>query len=245
MITVNFGEFLNDESPIWALCPTFSSLYPEGVEDLTQDMMENISQHYYFREIGFSNPSRFLMEFQRTVKQRAHVWKMLIDSESALTAEDMLFNYDMTETRTRELTIDEETGTESSSTTSGTTTTDQDTSQTRTNNLKQMDTPDGITSDIETYLSYADKSVETTTGTNDVETTTSSTGSGTTSGTRDATHNEEETVTRRGNIGVQTAGQILQLWRQAEAFSAYDQIIFPELDPLFLGTADLDEGYAW
>ena len=245
MITVNFGEFFNPNSAIWALCPTFSSVFPENVEDLTEDMEDNIRDHYFFREIGFSNPSRFLMEFQRTVKQRAHVWKMLIDSESALTDEDMLFNYDMTETRTRELTIDEDNSTTSQSTNSGTSTTEQDTSQTRNNNLKQMDTPDGITSDIDTYLSYADKTNETTTGDNDVSTTTSSTGSGTTTGTRDATHNEEETVTRKGNIGVQTAGQILTLWRQAEAFSAYDQIIFPELDPLFLGTADLDEGYAW
>ena len=264
MITVMFGDLMQD-GPIWSLIPDFTSVFPENVDDLTQDMEMNIAVHYWYREIGFSNPSRFLLEFQRTVRQRAHVWKMLIDSEAALTPDEMTYNYDMTENRDRTLNISGEnvrtpnlkrnqTAT-SDSTGSGTTETEQDSTDTRNNRLHQMDTPDGVTNDIDNYLSYADKSDETDTvhaegsasSYNNMHgvTTSNSTETGRDTTETEQTHVDSETITRKGNIGVQTAGQILQYWRQAEAFSAYEMVIFPELDHLFLGTADLDEGYAW
>ena len=253
MITINFGAFFEDDSPIWALCPDFSDVFPDGVEDLTEDMIQNIVMHYYYREIGFANPTRFLLEFQRTVRQRAHVWKMLIDSENALSADDMTYNYDMTENRNRSLNVNSENvrtpNLKHNSLVRSNNTNEQDLTETRNNKLHQMDTPDGITNDINNYLTYADKTEETTTqhgeGEATGQTVQNSTETGRDTTTGEQTHVETETVTRRGNIGVQTAGQILQYWRQAEAFSAYNDIIFPELDPLFLGTADIDEGYTW
>ena len=48
-------------------------------------------------------------------------------------------------------------------------------------------------------------------------------------------------VAKGGNIGVQTASQILGGYREAQVFDAYESVIFPEVNQLFLNVIDLDE----
>ena len=52
---------------------------------------------------------------------------------------------------------------------------------------------------------------------------------------------EEHNLRRYGNIGVQTAAQILGGYREAAVFDAYESVIFPEVSQLFLSVIDFDE----
>jgi hypothetical protein len=55
------------------------------------------------------------------------------------------------------------------------------------------------------------------------------------------TTHEQHNLRRYGNIGVQTAAQILGGYREAAVFDAYESVIFPEVSQLFLSVVDLDE----
>lgn len=80
------------------------------------------------------------------------------------------------------------------------------------------DTPDGSISDIETYMSAAGKG--------------ESSSSGNTSNTGDSA--AQSTMTRKGNIGVMTAAQIMGGYREAMEWSAYNYM-YAELEKCFLG----------
>ena len=89
------------------------------------------------------------------------------------------------------------------------------------------ETPEGATADIETSMSAANKNVD---SNNDRA---SSTG--------------EQTVTRQGNIGVMTSAQILGGYRAAVNWCALEEVIFPELEKLFImiWEEDADYGYLY
>ena len=87
------------------------------------------------------------------------------------------------------------------------------------------ETPEGATSDIESYMSAANKSVD--------------------SNNDSATSNGEQTVTRKGNIGVMTSAQILGGYRAAVNWCALEEVIFPELEKLFVMIWEEDEGYGY
>ena len=108
---------------------------------------------------------------------------------------------------------------------------------------KLMDTPDGFTSDIDNYLSSAskDSSKE---ETNEYQLGTTSTmqrGKNESETNDNGTTHEQHNLRRYGNIGVQTAAQILGGYREAAVFDAYESVIFPEVSQLFLSVVDLDE----
>lgn len=73
------------------------TLYPPNVEDFTQQMQDEIKEHFYYRQIGDESPQKFLRHFQQTIRLRAHLWKRLIDTETALRPDDAIYNYDMQE----------------------------------------------------------------------------------------------------------------------------------------------------
>ena len=60
MVTIPFYQLINEDSEIWALVNGFSTLYPQNVEDLTPEMIDNINEHFYYRSIAFSSPTKFL-----------------------------------------------------------------------------------------------------------------------------------------------------------------------------------------
>lgn len=97
-----------------------------------------------------------------------------------------------------------------------------ETSGTGTDEQFMSDTPDGSLSDIANYMSSGAKN--------------SSASSGESSGTSSGA----SSMRRYGNIGVMTSAQILGGYRDATNFDAYE-IIFRDLEPLFIGVFDLDD----
>ena len=84
------------------------------------------------------------------------------------------------------------------------------------------ETPEGSTADIEQYMSAANKNVD--------------------SNNDSASSTGEQTVTRQGNIGVMTSAQILGGYRTAVNWCALEEVIFPELEKLFVMIWEEDEG---
>lgn len=245
--TFHFYELIDESSEVWSIIDTtkFPHLFPQDVENFTEDMADNIREHFYYREIAFSSPTRFLRHFYRLIKERAYVWNKLLATEQALRNDDMLYNYDMQENEvsTHTGTNDTESnGTNNNTRTPDLTNTTRNVTQRTT---RQMDTPDGIATDIDNYLSAAEKE------TNDDTITTTQTGTETNSGGNHATTNNEfsdnasKILTRKGNIGVMTAAQILGGYREAQAWDVYNSLIFPELEPLFLSTIDIEDIDLW
>lgn len=235
MKTYGFWELIDEDSEVWYLVDRtkYPHLFPENVSALSEDMEDNIKEHFYNRQIGFSSPQDFLRHFHRLIRERANTWARLIATETALRADDMIYNYDMVEDSTDER--EGESGSSSTRTPNLTVSgTGSDTSTTR-----RMDTPDTLTSDIENYLSEAGKDSSTSTRTQTQTGTETNTGTGT---FEDAnTHH----LTRKGNIGVMTAAQILGGYRQAQVWDAYSDVIFPEINTLMLNIVDVQEIDIW
>lgn len=253
MQTIPFYSMIDETSEAWALVnrDKFPHLYPSvSSEILTEEMIDTINDHFYYRQIGFSSPERFLRHFQRMIIERSAIWKKAIDTETALTADDMKYNYDLHENSERNIERNYD-GRVTNLPNLTTTNTPNLTTETETENAltsHQMDTPDGITTDIDDYLSNAQKdttsdtTTEKQTGTN----TTTQTGSSTT--TTDDTNTDDETfeMRRYGNIGVQTSAEIMQKTRDLYlAWDAWGNLIFPELSALFLNVIDVDEIDLW
>lgn len=97
MITIPFHELIDQDSEIWLLInkQRFPSLYPPDV--LPDEIIENINSYFYDREIAYSAPEKFLRQWWRLVKERAYAWTKLLQTETVLRDDDMLFNYDLTE----------------------------------------------------------------------------------------------------------------------------------------------------
>lgn len=245
MRTIPFYELINRDSDVWQLVQGFTTLYPENVEDLTDTMIDNINEHFYYRSIAFSSPTKFLRAFHRLIKERAYVWHKLMLSEKALSDAEMTRNYDLTE----EFEKDSENKYNSNSKTSPdleTTTTPN--LQTRTvidseDKSRLMDTPDGYVSDIDNYLSSASKDInkETTNEYQNGETRTKQTGKTETNTSDNGNAHEEHTLRRSGNIGTATASTILGGYREAQAWDSLSAVIFPEVGQLFLNVVDIDE----
>ena len=285
MITVPFYEMIDQNSDIWYIInrEKFPTLYPPGI--IPDEVIENINSYFYDRQIAYSSPERFLMQWWRLIRERGYTWLKLLESEQALRDDDMIYNYDLTEDST-----DNRTGAgQNTSTTTPNLRTEQtpdilNTTDNLTNNkskvsssttgnesdsqvqhTNQMDTPDGITNDIDNYLTRAqkdtlqndiqnenrtdtetkntgnDRQVYRQTGTN----TTIQSGSSTTAGNSSSTDNNIHHLTRKGNIGVMTSAQILGGYRDAQSYDAYSAVIFPECEQLFLHFVELPEVDIW
>lgn len=230
MITIPFYELIDQDSEIWQLInkQRFPSLYPPNV--LPDDIIENINGYFYDREIAYSAPEKFLRQWWRLVKERAYAWTKLLQTETVLRDDDMLFNYDLTEHSedNREtsgksesvnrpdikdkITPDLLNTTQSDSTQNGSQSqsSKENNSQNASNNQTNtengshgtvehdMDTPDGITSDIDNYLTRANRTTETDNVTNTQNGTSSQ--SGNRSSTQTGSNNQkinEKTINRQ------------------------------------------------
>ena len=224
-----FSELIDETSDVWDDIDTtkYPHLFPSDVEALSEDMQDNIREHFYARRIGFTNPNAFMRHFYRLIRERAVIWARMIATETALRSDDMIYNYDMTETA-----ADQRQGTSTNSTTHTPNLTITSSSS-DTSTSKRMDTPDAITSDIDTYMSEAGKDTSSTTSSQ------SQTGTDTTTGTGGYTDGTQRTLSRKGNIGVMTAAQILGGYREAQVWDAYSSVIFPEVNMLMLNCVDL------
>lgn len=205
IFTIPFYRFWDDDYKDIIYDGDIKQLFP-NVPEFTEQMRDEIKEHFYYRQIAEETPQKFLHHLHQTIRLSSERWARLIATETALRPDDAIYNYDMIES-------------ESGNTSSSTTTHDEnktsgaDTSYT-------SDTPDGAVSDIETYMSGAGHNV--------------SNGTGESDGTGSATGTYGRTLTRKGNIGVMTSAQIMGGYRDATEWSAW-RVIFAELESLFLG----------
>lgn len=91
------------------------------------------------------------------------------------------------------------------------------------------ETPEGSVNDITGYMSAASKD-------NNLSTY---------NGNDTADNTGSQTLTRKGNIGVMTAAQILGGYRDATNWCALEEVIFPALEKLFVMIWEGDEGYGY
>lgn len=217
--TLPFYEFLDETNPfIYPEHAEFKHLFPENYNEVIK---EAIKQEFYYRQVGQYVPQKFLRRFHRLLNERLDAWVKLIESEDVIKPEYATSNYDMTEERTQHA--------ESQSTGSATSKS-KETSENNgtTGDTSWMsDTPDGSVSDIETYMSSANKNQSTSEASGKSATDASSSNTGSLNG------DVSENVRRFGNIGVTTFETILQGYRNSAAWCSFEEVIFPEVNKLF------------
>lgn len=199
-----FRFFDRNDTVIYPKGARYNWFWPENciLNGFVQDqIMDNFANYF----VNSANPQYWIGRFQLLVLREQDKWQKLLDSENALRPDDAIYNYDMTE--------------KTNYTTSGR----SEGGSTRTG--YNSETPEGSTSDIEQYMSAANKNVD--------------------SNNDSASSTGEQTVTRQGNIGVMTSAQILGGYRAAVNWCALEEVIFPELEKLFIMIWEEGEDYGY
>lgn len=202
-----FFRFFDEGDPvIYNPAGLYKTLWPVNCI-LPDEVKEQIKTNFsnYFTNSG--NPQYWLSRFHALVKREQDKWQKLLDSENALRPDDAIYNYDLKETTQYQTSGQSEGGS--------------------THTGYNSETPEGSTADIETYMSAANKNVD--------------------SNNDSASSTGEQTVTRQGNIGVMTSAQILGGYRAAVNWCALEEVIFPALEKLFImiWEEDADYGYLY
>lgn len=225
--TIPFYEFFDENNTfIYPSDGEFKTLFPTGYNDVIKAA---ISQEFYYRQVGQYIPQKFLRRFHRLLNERQIAWLKLIESEEVIKPELATRNYDMTEERTQHV-ESENHGNASSN--SQTVTNDSGNTTTTNGGVSWMsDTPDGSVSDIETYMSSANKNQTNSEGTTEANGNANTEGSSQNSGSSSGDLNE--TIHRFGNIGVTTFEKIIQGYRNSASWCAFEEVIFPEVNKLF------------
>lgn len=135
-----FSELLNPDSPAFKVPGFPTTLFPVN-EYLTQEMRDQISEHFIEFELSMVPPWRWLQRWHNVIDRHAYQWRKLLDSEQALRDSDAIFNYDLTETASSESEYSNQTTGSSQSDSSAFT----------------SDTPDGSLDDIDRYMSAGGK----------------------------------------------------------------------------------------
>lgn len=217
--TLPFYEFLDENNTfIYPSEGEFKTLFPANYHE---GIKAAIIQEFYYRQVGQYIPQKFLRRFHRLLNERQAAWIKLIGSEEIVQPEYATRNYDMTEERTQHVESENQGNASSNSQTT--------TSDTASNGATAWvsDTPDGSVSDIETYMSSANKNQSNSEANGNATTDGSSQNAGSSSG--DLTEN----IRRYGNIGVTTFEKIIEGYRNSVVWCAFEQVIFPEVNKLF------------
>lgn len=199
-----FRFFDRNDTVIYPKGARYNWFWPDNciLNGFIQDqIMDNFANYF----VNSANPQYWIGRFQSLVLREQDKWQKLLDSENALRPDDAIYNYDLTE-KTNYTTSGQSAG-----------------GSTRTG--YNSETPEGSTADIETYMSAANKNVD--------------------SNNDSASSTGEQTVTRQGNIGVMTSAQILGGYRAAVNWCALEEVIFPALEKLFIMIWEEDEDYGY
>lgn len=225
--TLPLYEFLDEDNQfIYPPEGEFKALFPVGYNELIKAV---IIEEFYYRQVGHYIPQKFLRRFHRLVYEREAAWIKLIDSEELVQPEQATRNYDMTEEREQQVNSSNQ---GRSSTNSQTNTNDSGTTTGTSGATAWVsDTPDGSVSDIETYMSSANKNQSSSEGTS--QTNGSATTDGSSQSAGESSGDLTESIRRYGNIGVTTFEKIIEGYRNSASWCAFEQVIFPEVNKLF------------
>ena len=199
-----FRFFDRNDTVIYPKGARYNWFWPDNciLNGFIQDqIMDNFANYF----VNSANPQYWIGRFQLLILREQDKWQKLLDSENALRPDDAIYNYDMTE-KTNYTTSGQSAG-----------------NATRTG--YNSETPEGSTADIETYMSAANKNVD--------------------SNNDSASSTGEQTVTRQGNIGAMTSAQILGGYRAAFNWCALEEVIFPALEKLFIMIWEEDDDYGY
>ena len=199
-----FRFFDRNDTVIYPKGARYNWFWPDNciLNGFIQDqIMDNFANYF----VNSANPQYWIGRFQLLVLREQDKWQKLLDSENALRPDDAIYNYDLRETTSYQT---------SGQSASGSTRTGYN-----------SETPEGSTSDIEQYMSAANKNVD--------------------SNNDSASSTGEQTVTRQGNIGVMTSAQILGGYRAAVNWCALEEVIFPALEKLFVMIWEEGEDYGY
>lgn len=203
--------------------------------DLTRDGFEKrFIERFYFRQIGQETPVRFRHYLKAKLNDVMPYYVQMQKSVSLmLDIADPFESYNLTETFERTASQNEtKTGTSSDTTTSEKTGSANNSTQSE--NIKKFsDTPQGEIENIESYLSEATVDSGNNSDTSEAHENGEVESLRNSSDTSESGENESYTLTRVGNIGVATLGEEMRKFR--ESFINIDNIIFEELECLFLG----------
>lgn len=184
--------------------------------DLKPYFEEKFYQHFMFYEIGFDNIFIFKQHLTSTLNDIYPYYKQLYETEIRCKNIDFMLNKDLKETYTREITGNV-VGNNSSSSTSNDIST--------TNNLDILnDTPQNNISDIDRYMTTANKS--------NTETNNNMNSNSNSSSETESKNVEKYELLSQGNIGVTSSAELLEKWRNV--LINIDMLIFKELENLFL-----------
>lgn len=201
-----------------------------------ENFEQKIIEHFFFRQIGQETVGRFLHEFRTKVREIMPYYKQMYESTLLMQKEDPFESYWLEEVYTSETTGNVDTSSSGTDNIGSSSTVKTDSDVEKTEDLQHIfsDTPQGKINNLSTHITNADKNNNTftenldtnQTSTNQSNTTTSNSSSAETSGS------EKRTLTRRGNIGVQSLGtEVINL---RNSFINIDMMIIEELDCVFL-----------
>lgn len=219
-VTLELRDLINSGCKIWDF--EYPSFY---TGDAKKAFEQKVIDHYYFRQIGQETPGRWLHYFRTRIREIMPYYIDLYKTDELFKSIDDPFkSYDLTEEFSKS-SSSESTSNGSSESTSNTS---SNSSEQTNNEHRHSDTPQGSIDNIDKYMSEASRD------NNNVNTegSTDSTSTGTTSGTSTGSGEEEYTLKRYGNIGVQPLGDEVQKLRNA--YINIDMMIIEELNDLFL-----------
>ena len=210
------------------------------------DIFGKFENHYYFRQIGQETVERFLhylkMRWREKMPYYERLWETVVIMDEV---EDPFGNVDVTETYEEERVSSGSSSSETTntSTTEGTSAnTSSSSNTTNTSNSGQKissDAPRGSISNIENYMTNAEKSEDTgsstTTSTDESSVNGSSIASGNASGTTTGQNTEtiKHTFTKTGNQGVNTYAHDIVEFRAS--IINWEEMFINEFNDLFLG----------
>ena len=231
--TMELNQLLNDERiGVFTFDYAFYSLNPSE----KQLFERTFTDTYYFHEIGFETPERFKKHLQARLDLIMPYYRQLALTEwdKVRSAEQMMNSKDLKETTTHEQTLS---GSQSSNLSASGETTGNNQSTSSQNTVvdnKQSHLADGVAqvSLTDGYLTGADKSESTGSGTDSLTSTQSQTNEQTGTSTTEQTITDTTTFTSKGDIGIQTPAYAITEWRKV--IININQLIIDECKDLFM-----------
>lgn len=186
-----------------------------------KEFEQHFIDYFYFREIGQPTPGRFVQRLKNKMQTVFPFYNELF--KSSLIEYDKLNNYDLTETFTQDTTNNGTTSNNSSNTTN------TNNSETMNSTLKTSNTPQGVVNLNDNFFDNVE--VNSTTNTNEMSGSSSINSNSTMNNDTNITH----TLTRKGNIGVQTGSDMVTKHIELQkTLKSIELQFFKECEDLFM-----------
>lgn len=197
-----------------------------------ENFENKVINHFYFDQIGQETVGRFLHMFRAKIIEIMPYYKQMYQSTLLMNKEDPFESYWLEETYTAETSGNDSNTTSINSGGSNTTNSNSSATNDESKVHKFSNTPQGSISNLETHMSEASKDTNTTEIESEDKTTSTNQSNSSSISELETSAKQTHTLTRRGNIGVQSLGDEVNKLRAS--FINIDMMIIDELEDLFL-----------